>query len=90
MTTYTVNYDLIKTKDYQRLWNELTRLGAHRTNESFWLVNVNNTAKQLHDHLKNYIDGDDRLWVSELTANHYYCNAMAGTNNWIKNNRPAR
>jgi CRISPR-associated endonuclease Cas2 len=90
MTTYTVGYDLIKRKDYQTLWDELARLGAHRTQESYWLVKVNNTAKELHDHLKNFVDSDDALWVSELTKNHYYANAKAGTNDWISKNPPSR
>ncbi|WJD61546.1 CRISPR-associated endonuclease Cas2 [Pseudomonas kurunegalensis] len=90
MTTYTVTYDLIKSKDYQTLLDELKRLGGHRTQESFWLIAVNNTAKELHDHLKNFIDGDDRIWVSELTRNHYYSNALGGTNAWLEKNRPSR
>jgi len=91
MTTFTVSYDLIKRKDYQTLWDELARLGAFRTQASYWLVNVNlPTAKQLHDHLKQYVDQDDRLWVSELTTNYWYSNALAGTNDWLKRNPPAR
>lgn len=90
MTTYAVSYDLIKRKDYASLWEELERLGAHRTQASYWLVNVNNTAKELHDHLKRFVDEDDKIWTSELTKNSWYSNAMAGTNEWIKNNPPAR
>ena len=90
MTTYTVSYDLIKKKDYQLLWDELERLGAHRTQESYWLIAVNNTAQELHNHLKSFIDADDRIWVSELTKNYWYSNAKAGTNDWLKRNSPAR
>lgn len=90
MTTYTVSYDLIKRKDYPELWGELERLGAHRTQDSYWLLSASNTAKEVHDHLKRYVDGDDRLWVSELTRNHHFSNAKPGTNNWLKNNLPAR
>lgn len=90
MTTYTVSYDLIKAKDYQALWDELARLHAHRTQDSYWLVAVNNTARELHDHLKKFVDPDDRIWVSELTRNHHYANAKAGTNDWIARNPPAR
>jgi CRISPR associated protein Cas2 len=90
VTTYTVSYDLIKSKDYQALWDELERLKGHRTEESYWLVAVNNTAKELHDHLKSFVDNDDRVWVSELTKNHYYSNAKGGTNDWLKKNPPAR
>ncbi|WP_404425653.1 hypothetical protein [Thalassospira australica] len=90
MTTYTVTYDLRKRKDYQTLWDELERLNAHRTADSYWLVSVSNTAIELHNHLKSYIDSDDRLWVSELTTNHYYKNAIGGTNDWISKNPPSR
>lgn len=90
MTTYTVSYDLIKRKDYETLWTELARLGAHRTQASYWLVSVNNTAKELHDHLKGFVDADDSIWVSELTRNHYYSNARSGTNNWLQQNPPSR
>lgn len=90
MTTFVLTYDLIKRKDYQTLWDELKRLGAHRALNSFWLLNLNNTAKETHDHFKQYVDSDDRLWVSELTKTNYYSNAMSGTNNWLKNNPPAR
>jgi CRISPR-associated endonuclease Cas2 len=91
MAKFTVSYDLIKRKDYQTLWDELKRLGAHRTQASYWLVNVNlASAKELHDHLKKYVDSDDSIWVLELTKNHWYSNARGGTNEWIKKNPPAR
>jgi hypothetical protein len=53
-------------------------------------VAYNSTAKGLHDHLRNFMDGDDKLWVSELTRNHYYAQANSGTNAWIAQNPPAR
>jgi len=90
MTTYVLTYDLIKRKDYETLWAELKRLKAHRALESFWLINVTNSAKELHGHLSKYIDNDDRLWVSELTKQYWYNNAKAGTNDWLKANPPAR
>lgn len=90
MTTFVVTYDLIKRKDYQTLWDELKRLGAHRALESFWLVSVSNTGKELLEHLKQYVDNDDRLWVSELTRSHWYTKAKGGTNEWLKANPPAR
>lgn len=91
MTTYTVSYDLMKDKDYTRLTNELNRLGGHKTQLSYWLVNVTSpTAKALHDHLKGFVDKDDRLWINELTKNNYYSNALSGTNDWMKANPPAR
>jgi CRISPR-associated endonuclease Cas2 len=90
LTTYTLSYDLNREKDYAKLLGELRRLGAVRTQASMWLVAVNNTAKELHDHLKTFVDGDDALWISELTRNHWYSNAMTGTNDFLKTNPAAR
>ena len=91
MTTYVVSYDLKKPgQNYQPLWDELDRLKAHRTLESFWLISVNNTPKELVDHLKSFIDANDALWVLELTKVHHFRNAKAGTNDWLAKNPPAR
>lgn len=90
MTSYIISYDLIKRKDYQTLWDELDRLKAHRALESVWLLNVNNTAKQILDHFQTFIDADDRFFVAELTNNHATTRAKAGTTNWISNNPPSR
>lgn len=90
MTTFTVTYDLIKRKDYKTLIDELERLHAHRALASFWLINLNNTAKEVHDHFKGFVDSDDKIWVSELTKVHWFGNANAGTNDWLKKNPPSR
>lgn len=86
MTIYTMTYDLIKRKDYPTLLDELRRLGAHRALESFWLINLNNTPKEVLDHFKAFIDSDDKLWVSELTKNRTFTNANSGTNDWLEKN----
>ena len=85
MATYVFTYDLIKRKDYPKLWDELERLGAHRALNSFWLISVSNTAKELHEHLRKFVDDDDRIWVSELTKKRAFM-AKAGTNDWLKSN----
>ncbi len=91
MTDYVVSYDLKKPgQNYQPLWDELARLGAHRTLESLWLLNVKNTSKEIVDHLKKFVDANDAIWALELTSNYYYANAKAGTNDWINKNPPAR
>ena len=93
MAVYVVTYDLRNesgTQDYEVLWQELKRLDAHRALDSVWLVNINGTAKQVHDHIKRFVDNDDRLWVSELTKNHWYSNVRGGTNKWITGNPPSR
>ena len=92
MTIYLLSYDLIKERsgqDYQPLWDELKRLGAHRTQLSARLIDVNNTAQQLTEHFKQFVDKDDRLWVTRVRPNeHWYVNAIAGTNDWLQRHPP--
>jgi hypothetical protein len=90
VTVYLVSYDLVNesrsVESYEPLWDEMKRLGAHRTNYSLWLVNLTNTAEQVLAHLRQFVDKDDRIWVAQLTSLHTYCNAIAGTNAWLKGN----
>ncbi|WP_192925498.1 CRISPR-associated protein Cas2 [Sinorhizobium medicae] len=93
MTSYVVTYDLNGDEDssaYKPLINEIKRLGGHKYQFSAWLINVSNTAEELHDHLKKLMDKDDSLWVSEMVKNRHCSGAKAGTNNWIKENPASR
>ncbi len=93
MAIYLFAYDLVNESkgsfDYQPLWNELKRLGAHRTQYSLWLLSANNTAKEVVEHLAKFVDRDDRLWATSVrSGQHWYTNAMSGTNNWLGSNPP--
>lgn len=68
MPKYMVSYDLIKYKDYPRLWDELERLGAKKILFSQWGVNMvaGTTATVLRDHFKTFVDEDDRIVVVQL------------------------
>src|SRR5262245_27463543 len=93
MTDYALAFDLVNEQsshDYGPLWTESKQLVSHRTQYSLWLINVNNTAKETCDQLRNLLDRHDRLWVLELTANHCFANATRGTNDWIMSNPPSR
>ena len=93
MTSYLLSYDLMKEESsaaYQPLWDELKRLGAQKTQYSLWLVSANKTAKEVHDHFRQLLDKNDRLWVAELVRNHNRSNTIAGTDAWISNNPPSR
>lgn len=93
MTVYLIGYDLVNEKgskfDYQKLWDELKRLGAHRVQLSLWLANVSGTAQEIAEHIKGFVDKDDRVWVSRVRpSEHWYVNAIGGTNDWLKRNPP--
>ena len=93
MAVLLVSYDLRKevgTQGYQKLWDELERLNCHKIQDSVWLAYFRNSAREIHDHLKAFVDSNDRLLVCEFTDNHWFSNAMGDTNQWLKKNRPAR
>ncbi|CAN5901381.1 MAG: hypothetical protein H0U67_02570 [Gemmatimonadetes bacterium] len=68
MAKYLITYDLKKTKDYPRLWNALGQLGACRALLSVWLLRSNSSAVQIRDHLRSFIDADDKLLVAAMTG----------------------
>ena len=93
MATYLLGYDLLNETngrfDYEPLWKELKRLGAHRTQLSLWLLNVSEGPQQVIEHFQKFADKDDALWVTRIRAGeHWYSNAKAGTNEWFKLNPP--
>jgi CRISPR-associated endonuclease Cas2 len=94
MSAYLVSYDLVQEKknpqhDYQKLWDELKRLRAHRTQYSLWLINSNMSPAQLRQHFEQFVDANDRIWTVKVFREQYdYRNAIGGTNDWIKANPP--
>lgn len=68
MTLYFLDYDLRKKRDYQTLYDELTKFNAVRILESSWCFKRANTScKGLRDYFKQFIDADDGLCVAEVT-----------------------
>lgn len=86
MALLVIGYDLIKHKDYPKLWEEMDRLGAHKVIRDFYLVSLNNTASQVRDHLKQFVDDDDRVFVVEFSKKPQFTKALVGTNDWINAN----
>lgn len=78
---YLVSYDVdTPGKDYQKLWNELERLGGKRVLLSEWIVRNDATPAVMRDHFRQFIDANDRLLVSELTDNWASWNLMFDPN----------
>lgn len=91
MAIYVFSYDLVNeagsSVDYQKLYDELKRLNAHRVQESLWLINLSNTPKEVIEHFKGFTDSDDKLWVSTVRKNeNWFTNAKSGTNKWLEEN----
>lgn len=64
---YLITYDLRKPgQSYTNLWAALTRLAAKRSCESVWVIRSTYNAEAIRNYLKQYIDTNDRLLVTEM------------------------
>ena len=63
-----ISYDLRQPgRNYDALWEELSKIGGKRVLQSVWAVKRNGkTPAMLRDQLKRYIDENDRLLVAEV------------------------
>lgn len=88
MPIYFVSYDLIKDKNYQKLWDEFSRLKGHRVQLSGFLVNLTTeSSNEVVNHFKKFVDSDDSLFAVKTTkAGLDFFNAKAGTNDWLSKN----
>ncbi|MBD7962121.1 hypothetical protein [Comamonas avium] len=69
MALYFLEYDLVKQKNYQPLYDELERLNAKKHLLSAWSFKGQHSgaSEAWRDHFRQFIDADDRLMVSEVT-----------------------
>lgn len=87
MARYLVTYDLVDGRDYDRIINELERMGAVRTQKSVYLVTRSTDSPAgLLQHLKSYVDADDRLMVVMLTVKPAWTIGLKGTRDWVAKN----
>lgn len=70
---YTISYDLnTPGKNYQALYTALESIGAHRVLLSEWVTKrYNTTAAGLRDHIWQFMDANDRLFVKSLDSNDW-------------------
>ncbi len=84
MAYFAVSYQLNKQKDYQALWDEFARLGAHKAMNDYYLVDVNLTsANGMRDHLAKFVDEDDMLFVVKLESRPAPKRCFQGTAAWL-------
>lgn len=64
---YLISYDLtLPGQNYPRLYTELQRAGAKRVLQSAWAMSTTASATQIANWLRNYVDANDRIVVTEL------------------------
>jgi len=67
MNQLLVSYDLVAPRrDYASLYAALAALHGRRVLHSTWVVRTSRSAVDLRDHLKQYVDADDRILVNDF------------------------
>lgn len=86
MDTYIISYDLINQRNYDELYGAIKSYDswAH-ISESTWAVVTSKTAVQVRDHLKKFVDGDDRLMVVKSGKEAAWSNVLCKSQ-WLKDN----
>jgi hypothetical protein len=84
MAFFAVSYQLNLKKDYPKLWEEMERLDAHKVMRSFYFLDLDISARDLRNHLKEYIDTDDAIAVIPFDQRPYHHMGFKGTNDWIQ------
>lgn len=87
MSSFLISYDLIANKDYAELYEAIKSYSsfAHIL-ESVWIIKSTDSAVNIRDNLKSYIDSDDKLFVAKLDGESAWINLPTKISNWMKQN----
>lgn len=85
MALYIATYDLHNDKNYAPLWELMKRWGATRSTESVWLLNVNLTAGQVRDAMRDAVHEHDSVVVVEIKQGSYWaCYRSPDATDWLR------
>jgi len=83
---YIINYDLRNQRDYESLYKAIKSYGTYaKVLESCWAVVSSKTVSQVRDHLAQFIDSDDGLFVVKTCGMGAWRNVNC-TDKWLKDN----
>lgn len=88
MKWYVISYDLNSPgQNYSKLYEKIKSIanGWCKVLESVWIIGHNGNARTIHDQLIVAMDKSDRLFVSEMTSDHWWTLSQASAN-WFKEN----
>ncbi len=86
MTCFLIQYDLRKTRDYKSLYEAIKSYPqwAHIL-ESSWAVITAKSAVEVRDHLLQYMDADDGLFIARSGREAAWQGVIC-PNQWLKDN----
>lgn len=85
MALYVLSYDLIKDKNYQKLWDALEKQGAFKALASVYLISTSSSHKEVNDWIKSLIDDNDKFLLAVTTKAQLSYTANKGINEWLAN-----
>lgn len=87
MALYSITYDLVKNRDYERLYKAIRTLSNNtytKPTESQWIVQSDKTAMQIIEFLRNHVDNDDVIFVIKVDRGSWAALRMNKTSvNWL-------
>ncbi|AXY61757.1 hypothetical protein CDG61_09385 [Acinetobacter sp. WCHAc010052] len=68
MAVYSITYDLIKEKDYEKVINAIKSISGlwAKPTKSQWLVDTTMSEIEIRKYLQGYIDSDDIIFVCKI------------------------
>lgn len=70
---YSITYDLVKERDYHRLFEEIKQVAIDytRATKSQWFISSNLDSEEICHKLGNVVDKDDKLLVLEIEPSNW-------------------
>ena len=87
MPSYLITYDLVKKRDYEKLFEAIKKVSGYwcHVTESSWIVTSDNMdSSEIRDLISKSVDDDDKLFVAKFTGQGAWKNMSSEQSDWIK------
>jgi len=85
MAIYCIGYDLIKEKNYEKLFEKIKSYGTYAHGlDSMWFIKSSKSASEIRDELKPFVDEDDMIIVIKVILPWASSNLSKEVADWLK------
>jgi len=86
MASFIVTYDAHHARNYDELYEAMAEHNGVRLAESVWGIELNNTASEVRDWMRNLLDEDDTIVVVQLKPKPSWATRRASkeATEWLK------
>lgn len=86
MSIYVISYDLNSPgQNYEKLYDAIISYGTYfHALDSTWLIESKASSLDIANHLKRYMDSNDKLIVAEITTNTAWVGFTGKGSEWLK------